>query len=170
MGASDDGTVRAARDRYLADNGFDTAGYSAEHFEVEIAGRMLRLPNPETRQRAIPLHDLHHALTGYGTDLAGEAEIGAWELVGGCNTLFLVWINLAAVLTGMVVAPLRTVRAGWRARGQRTLYRDARNYDELLALGLAALRREQGVPAAGQADQPPGHHSKAPILRQQASR
>src|SRR5437016_5335847 len=94
MERHDDITVGEARDRYLADNGFDTAGYTADHFEVEVAGRMLRLRNGKTRQRVIPLHDLHHALTGYGTDLAGEAEIGAWELVGGCNSLFLVSINL----------------------------------------------------------------------------
>jgi hypothetical protein len=142
-------TMREARDRYLADNGFDTAGYTADHFEVAIAGRMLRFRNPKTRQRVIPLHDLHHALTGYGTDLAGEAEIGAWELVAGCNTPFLVFINLVAVVTGMFIAPLRTLRAGWRARGQRSLYRDARSYEELLDVTIAELRREQGIPARG---------------------
>ncbi len=29
----------------------------------------------------IPFNDLHHVATGYGTDVLGEAEIGAWELL-----------------------------------------------------------------------------------------
>src|SRR5690606_11263295 len=86
-------TLRQGRDRYLADNGFTMDEYSASTFAIELLGRKLRLPNPPSRQRVIALHDLHHLLTGYGTDLTGEGEIGAWELRAGCNTPFLWLIN-----------------------------------------------------------------------------
>ncbi len=71
-----DSTVREGRDAYLADNGFDMAGYTAKTFALPMFGREVHLPNPPSRQRALARHDLHHALTGYGTDYIGEAEIG----------------------------------------------------------------------------------------------
>ena len=46
----------------------------------------MTFPNTDSRKRAVPLHDLHHILTGYKTDWMGEAEIGAWELRAGCNS------------------------------------------------------------------------------------
>ena len=40
-------------------------------------------PNTQSRRRLLLAHDLHHLLTGYGTDLVGEAEAAAWELGSG---------------------------------------------------------------------------------------
>ncbi len=142
-------TVRAARDRYLADNGFSTAGYTASTFTLPVFGRQVELPNPPARQAAISRHDLHHVLLGYGTDYAGEAEIGAWELRCGCTTPFLYMINLAAMLGGLVIAPRRVLRAWRRARGMRTLYRDPIAYAEALELRVVDLRRRLGIPDEG---------------------
>jgi hypothetical protein len=72
-------TVIEGRDAYLAANGFSIDGYSKPTAEFPIFGRPVTFPNPPARRRAVSRHDLHHALTGYGTDYAGEAEIGAWS-------------------------------------------------------------------------------------------
>jgi hypothetical protein len=138
-------SVREGRDAYLAENGFDMAAYTAPTFELPILGRQVSFPNRPSRQRAIARHDLHHAITGYGTDYAGEAEIGIWELRAGCNTAFLWFINLTAVALGLVIAPHRVWRAWRAAKGQRSLYLDERSLDELLDLPLGELRSQLGV-------------------------
>lgn len=144
-----DWTLRKGRDRYLEDNGFSMSEYSSPTFVFYLFGRKLTLPNPPSRRRAVALHDLHHLLTGYGTDLAGEAEVGAWELRTGCNTPFLWMINLTAVVGGVFVAPLRTWRAFRTAAGQRSLYVDGRAAEAVLNLTIAELRAQLGVPARG---------------------
>lgn len=153
--------VREARDAYLHANGFSIGGYTASHFEVDI-GRTWRLPNPRARQRVVPLHDLHHVVTGYGTDLAGEAEQSAWELRGGIDSWFLWLFKLGAITIGLVIAPRRVLRALRKREGQRTLYGRGDRYDDLLAMSLGDLRRALGVPAAGLADRPARLHRRAP--------
>lgn len=142
-------TLREGRDLYLEKNGFSMEEYTRPTFAVPIFGRMVHFPNPPARQRAIARHDLHHLLTGFGTDYAGEAEIGAWELRAGCNTPFLWFINGMAALIGLFVAPRRTWRAFRRGRGQRSLYRDGRELPALLDMTIAELRRQLGIPAGG---------------------
>src|SRR5689334_18760326 len=101
--------VRDALGVYLAENGFDTAGYTAETYEIEAFGRSYTLRNTANRKWAIPFHDLHHVATGYGTDLIGEAEVAAWELIGGCRTPVVYALNLGALLFGLVWSPRRVV-------------------------------------------------------------
>lgn len=142
-------TVRAARDKYLADNGFTTAEYSSPTFTLPILGRPVAFPNPPARQAVISRHDLHHVLVGYGTDYAGEGEIGAWELRCGCNTAFLYFINIVAMLGGVCVAPRRVWRAWRRARGGRSLYVTDLEYAAALDMRVVDLRRKLGLPDAG---------------------
>lgn len=142
-------SLRDARVAYLEKNGFSMDEYTKPTVELPIFGKMVKFPNPPARQRAIARHDLHHLLTGYGTDYAGEAEIGAWELRAGCNTAFLWFINSMAVFVGLFRAPLRTLRAFRRARGQRSLYLDGRELTALLDLPIAEVRRQLGIPAGG---------------------
>src|SRR5689334_17233409 len=126
-------TVREARDRYLDENGFDLAGYTAPTFELPIFRWKMKFRNPPARQKAVPLHDLHHVATGYGTDYIGEGEIGAWELVAGCNTFITYFLNGGAFLFGLVIAPRRMMLAWSRARGSKTLYRKPLDYERALA-------------------------------------
>ena len=160
-----DEPVRGARDRYLALNGFTTESYTAPSFTLKLLGVPLTLPNTKARQRAIPLHDLHHVATGYGTDFTGEAEIGAWELRAGCASFITYYLNGVAALIGLAIAPRRVLRAFSAARGHRTLYRQQVQLDELLVLTVGELRASVGVPREGQARQPGGFHAGAPALR-----
>lgn len=142
-------SLREGRDLYLERNSFSMDEYSSPTFSFYLFGRKLTLPNPPSRRRVVALHDLHHVLTGYGTDLAGEAEIGAWELRAGCNTPFLWMINLTAAGLGLFVAPLKVLRAFRAARGQRSLYVDGRDAEAFLDTPIAELRRQLGIPAGG---------------------
>jgi hypothetical protein len=142
-------TLREGREVYLNANGFTMDEYTAPKFALYVLGRKIWFPNPPSRQRVIALHDLHHVLTGYGTDLEGESEIGAFELRAGCNTPFLWFINLVAVGGGVFVAPIRTFRAFLASRGQRSLYVDGRPIEVYLDMTIAELRRELGIPAGG---------------------
>ena len=155
-------TVRDARDRYLADNGFSTDTYTASWVTVDfLFGTRVTFPNTRDRQRAIPLHDLHHVATGYGTDLVGEAEIGAWEIAAGCTNLALYVLNGTVFVLGLFTHPIRTLRAFRLGRRHRSLYREAVTYEELLALTVADLRARLGVPPKGLADHTPGYNASA---------
>jgi hypothetical protein len=143
---SDDLLMQEARDLHLAANGFNIHDYEARTFTIGIFGLALKFPNTEARKRAVPLHDLHHVLTGYGTDWIGEAEIGAWELRGGCNSFITYFLNGSGVIIGLLLGPRRVWRALLAARGQRTLYRDPAPYDHLLQMTVGELRTRLGIP------------------------
>src|SRR5687767_11928288 len=86
-------TVREGRDRYLRENNFSIESYTAPTFSFEVFGKTFTFRNSDNRKKAIPLHDIHHVLTGYETNLLGEAEIGVYELRGGCTSLVTYWLN-----------------------------------------------------------------------------
>ena len=144
-------SVRAARDAYLAENGFSIDAYDAKWTEAKVLGMTWKVPNTPRHRWAIMLHDLHHAATGYGTDIFGEIEVSAWELRRGLRPLGLYVGNLVLglALFGLLIAPLRTLRA-WRAgAGRGSLFHWDADYDATLALSLGDLRRELGLPEAG---------------------
>lgn len=154
--------VEQGLDAYLRANGFTVAGYAEPTAELSAGPFTFRVPNPPARQRAIAQHDVHHVLTGYGTDLVGEAEVGAWELGAGCTTAFLYFINLTAALIGGLLAPRRVARAWLGARGQSTLYRAGLAASEVSGLTIGELRGRLGIPDKGVADRPAALHAKAP--------
>lgn len=154
--------VREALEHYLAINGFSTDAYTAPTVDIPIGPLTITLPSSPGRRKIVRWHDLHHVATGYGTDLTGEAEVGAWELRAGCTNLAGYAYNAMAVAVGLVVSPRRTLRAFADARGATTLYRLAIEYDEALALDLTELRARMRLPAAGIARAPAGLHSAAP--------
>ena len=137
--------MEEARNLYLAANSFSSRDYDAPTFTIGILGLSLKLPNTEGRKRVVPLHDLHHVLTGFGTDWVGEAEIGAWELRAGCNSFIAYFLNASAVIIGLFMSPGRVWRAFRAARGQRTLYYDPAPYDRLLQMTVGELRRRLGI-------------------------
>lgn len=145
------GSVRAARERYFAANGFD--GSYGEGWVTLRAGPLtLYLPNAEGRRRAVRFHDLHHIATGYQTDWTGEVEIGAYEIGAGCGRFAWAWLlNLQALMLAPLLAPRRALRAFVRGRHARTLYHAAaldgqgELPDALLDRSLGQLRRTLGL-------------------------
>lgn len=155
-------SVREARDAYLAENGFDTETYTAETVTLMAFGRTWSFPNRPNRQWAIPLHDLHHVATGFGSDLVGEGEIGAWELAAGCRTPVVYALNAAALLVGLFLAPRRMLEAYRAGLRSLALYRQPIAYDALLALDLGTLRARLRLPEDGLATHPRRLHEAAP--------
>jgi hypothetical protein len=143
--------VRRGRDAYLRENGFSVDGYAARWTPAKLLGISFRVPNTPRHRWAIQRHDLHHVATGYATDLAGEAEISAWECRAGLAPLGLYTGAIVAslALLGLLVAPRRTLRA-WRASRGRSLFQSGElAYDALLGVSVAELRRLLGVPEPG---------------------
>jgi hypothetical protein len=113
---------------------------------VKVLGVSLKIPNSSARVRALRFHDLHHVLTGYDTDFAGEAAIGAWELASGCAGFpAAVVLNLGSVLFGIFTGPGPILEAFARGRTTRNLYGEGRFDDALLARTVGDLRRELGL-------------------------
>lgn len=141
-------TLAAARDEYFRVNGFGPdGGYDAAWVDFKLGPIPMPFPNTPGRRRAVRFHDLHHTLTGYGTDTLGEFEISAWEVGSGCAGFVAAWqLNLGGLAAGALSIPRRTFRAFVRGRRTRNLYRAA--YDEvLLGRRVGELRRELGLDA-----------------------
>lgn len=117
-------TLREARDRYLTEFGFSTDSYTDDWVDVRLGPVPLRLPSTAARKRVLPLHDLHHALTGYRADILGEAEIGAWELGSGLGRHAVGYVlDLLTLSWSSVVTPRRVIRAFLRGRRSGNFYR-----------------------------------------------
>lgn len=162
MQTSNELTIAQARDRFLERNGFTMESYDAPTVEIPLGPVSAWLPNTAGRKAVVRWHDLHHVVTGYGTDMIGEAEIGAWELRAGCTTMAAYVLNSLAVLLGLVLAPRRILRAFSGARGARSLYRMDLDYDDALRLTVASLRSRAGVPRDGAAEGRAQLHTAAP--------
>jgi hypothetical protein len=157
--------VADARDAYLRENGFTFEEYSAPRTKVFLFGFTSSVPNTEDHARGIMLHDLHHVATGFGTDLSGEGEVSAFEARGGLAGLglYVRSLVLLGVATGILVAPMRTLRAfrlAWRCR---SLFADRATYEDLARGTVGELRARMGLPLDGIAGGARGLHSNAPV-------
>ena len=115
--------------------------YTDDWFRVG-GRRMFKLGGIKT---SLMLHDIHHLVTGYDTDLQGELEIAGWELgSGGCANHKFMWLDRGfTFLLALVTSPRALFRAFRRGRGSRNLYRA--DLDEILALDVEELRRRVSV-------------------------
>lgn len=159
-----DWSVEAGRGLYLAENGFQLSGYDAKTTPAVFFGFTVQVPNTPKHAWAIRLHDLHHVVTGYGTDLTGECEVSAWELRKGLAPLglYVGSIVLSLALLGLLVAPRRTLRA-YRASspGPSLFHEPFGDYGSLLTRTVGDLRAGLGVPPNGVAKRPGGLHAGA---------
>jgi hypothetical protein len=154
-------TVREARDLYLAENGFSTDEYTKEKGWLVIAGFRIEFRNSPARRRLLPFHDLHHVALGFGTDVAGEFEVSAWEARAGlpeadAMVRFLVW---QGTLGGFVTHPVRTLAAFRANHARRSLVSHPLDYETALAMTVGELRAHLGIPESGLATRPPRSHA-----------
>ena len=142
-------SLREARSRFFAKNGFSEDQYGDRIVKLMFGPCPFWFPNTRSRQRAVRLHDLHHVLTEYGTSWTGEAEISAWELASGCRDYAAAWVlNGLGLLMGLAIAPRRTVLAFLRGRRTRNLYGNEVS-DALLDERVGVLRERLLLKRAG---------------------
>jgi hypothetical protein len=139
---SDTMTLEEARALFFTRSGLgEDGGYTERWVRVETKPIPVYFPNTACRVEAAKLHDLHHIANEYETDWAGEAEIAAWEIAGGCGRHGWAWLlNLGAFTIGMFLLPRRLYRAFRRGRRCANLYRDGFPESELPAKTVAWLR------------------------------
>lgn len=107
---------------------------------IMVGPLRLGFPNFDSRRRALALHDLHHILTGYQAGWVGEAEIGGWEVAGGCANYGAAWVfNLWSFGVGVFRCPRRLFRAFVRGRHSSNLYGEGLR-DALLKETVGAAR------------------------------
>ena len=149
MGADPDFTLRAGRAAYFAENDFGPdGGYDHAWVIVKVGGfPLFAFPNTAGRKRDVPFHDLHHVLTGYGTNLLGEAEIGAWELGSDCTASpAAVFLNCQVFGFMLPRNSRRLFRAFLSGRRARNLY-GAPQDDALLSRSIREVREALGIGA-----------------------
>lgn len=150
MSARADGTlsIRAGRDAYFAANCLPAdGGYNEKWVRFKVMGIPVVFPNTEARKRQVPAHDVHHVLTGYGTDLTGESEIGAWEIGSGCDGPAR-HLGLRVMSVAIFWALGRTFRAFLLGRQCKNFYAAGTIGDDLLARPVSEVRAEIGLDAA----------------------
>jgi hypothetical protein len=111
---------------------------------IKIGPIPFAYPNTKGRKRLVLAHDLHHLLTGYGADLIGEAELGAWELGTGIRDPSAVRYEIRVLGFMLPRSPGRLRTAFVRGRHCRNLL--GRSLDDAtLSRTVAELRRELGL-------------------------
>jgi hypothetical protein len=127
----------------IKDAGVD-ADADARWVWIKIGPIPFAYPNTKGRKRLVQAHDLHHLLTGYPTDLVGEAELGAWELGTGIRDRSAVRYEIRVLGFMLPRFPGRLRTAFVRGRHCKHLL--GRNLDDAtLARTVADLRRELGL-------------------------
>lgn len=161
-----DWSVSQALAAFLSENGFTTEHYNEPTFPVTVFGINWRIPNPDSHKVAIRFHDLHHVVTGFGTDLRGEAEISAWEIrrgVGAFPGFYVKGLVISIALFGLIHSPLKTVAAWRRAKSETPLLKIClQRYGEILDMNVGELRALYDLPTGGIAG-PRQLHAAAPV-------
>jgi hypothetical protein len=141
-------TLRSAHRAYLEANGMPPdGGRDAKWVRADIGPIPFAFPNSEGRRRVLLAHDLHHVLTGYGTDLVGEGEVGAWELGSGLPDR--TGRRLAIRVFGFVWPRHRERLHSAFMRGRRSTNLVGRSIDEaFLERSVDDVRRELHIPAS----------------------
>ena len=93
----------------------------ARWVKIKIGPIPFAYPNTRGRKKLLAVHDLHHLLAGYATDIAGEAEMAAWELGSGMQDRTGVRYGIRIFGFGLPWYSPRLLRAFVRGRGCRNL-------------------------------------------------
>ena len=126
----------------MKDAGVD-ADTDARWVWIRIGPIPFAYPNTKGRKRLVAAHDLHHLLTGYGTDLIGEAELGAWELGTGVRDRSAVRYEVRVLGFMLPRFPTRLRTAFVRGRRCRNLL--GRLDERMLSRTVADVQSELGL-------------------------
>ena len=138
--------VCEALEAYLVKEGVRSAEmpsgqlYDDRWIRYSVGGKRIPIFPLGPFENSIAIHDAHHMLTGYDTDIQGEVAIAAWELAsGGCGRHWFMWLDRISVVLISLFLPkvfLEAWKKGWRAKN---LYRLSPR--KALGMDLEASRR-----------------------------
>ena len=113
--------------------------------QTRIGGRLVSIFPMLLIREALCKHDVHHILTGYATDIKGEAELAAWELgSGGCHFNIVFWLDrMSFFAIGLVAHPIATVRAFLHGKTCTNLFRH--RLAEVETWSVSATRKRLGL-------------------------
>src|SRR6185436_2766095 len=115
--AADHLVLRDALQLYFSQYHFKDGGYADRWFKIKFGPVFIPLPNIKARVDAVKIHDIHHIMNEYPATWKGEAEIGAWELAGGCGRFWVGWIlNAGSFFIGLFFFPKATFNAFLKGR------------------------------------------------------
>jgi hypothetical protein len=119
--------------------------YDDRWFRFRVGRREVPLFPLRPLRDVVVIHDVHHALTGYETDLGGECELAAWEVgAGGCGWNLVFWVDrLVALVLGAFLRPVRCWRAFRVGLRSHVLY--GRDRHKVLATSVAELQAAMGL-------------------------
>ena len=118
-------------------------GQNDSYVKVEMNDKIhFYIPNFDARRRAVLKHDVHHIITGYPSELKGEAEIAAWEIASGCSNYWAaLLINSQGLLMGCAFYPLSTFKAFKKGRRTSNLYKNQFSEEEFLNMKVSELKK-----------------------------
>ena len=146
------------RQGWLTDRPAGDAWLLDRWYRVTVRGHTIPALPLYGFKRPLILHDIHHLITGYPTDLCGEMALAGWELgSGGCAYYPVFWlVQLAFFLTALLLMPSVALRAFASGRMNRNLYRC--DPDALLSQTIDAtwtyVRRSYGWERAASSESP----------------
>ena len=129
--------------KFYADNNLEAdGGQSSSYVKIELTPKFhFYFPNFESRRKAVVKHDIHHLLTGYETNVAGEGEISAWEIASGCKKYYAAFsINTSGVMLGLPINFWGVLKAFARGRRTKNLYHDQFTNEQALNMPIEELR------------------------------
>jgi ubiquinone biosynthesis protein Coq4 len=137
-------TIAEARAVFFARSGFTEGHYTRRLAKAQVGPVPFYFFNFKARRESLPIHDIHHILTGYETNLPGECQISAWELASGVRKLDLeASFYVLNVATGLFLCPRKMWAAYRRGRRCRNFY--GRELGALLEKTVGELRSEAGL-------------------------
>jgi ubiquinone biosynthesis protein Coq4 len=138
-------TPREILEKFYADNHLDSdGGQSKPYVRIDINPSFhFYIPNFNERRKAVIKHDMHHLLTGYETNMAGETEISMWEVASGCKKYrAALAIDVSGAMMGFLFNFPRLLKSFARGRRTGNLYHDKYTTEQALDMRVGELRKE----------------------------
>jgi len=147
MKLSEESTVSQALEAFYKNQNLDftTTTQKINYYPLGV----IKIPflNLKARQNLLYLHDLNHLLTGFETNLEGEAQLAAFELASGFprgNRIGYLYSPFA-LLPGLVLCPLRIAKAFRRGLSLKNACHLKLTKEEILNTKITDIRTALGL-------------------------
>ena len=138
-------TPREILEKFYADNHLDLdGGQSKSYVRIDIMPSFhMYIPNFDARRKAVIKHDIHHLITGYETNMAGETEISMWEVASGCKKYWAAFvIDTLGAMMGFWFNLPKLLKSFARGRRTGNLYHGKYTVEQALDMRVGELRKE----------------------------